>query len=110
MSKSKYKITAGLHYVITTGEPVFVRAVEDGSATVRRPVVGADGLRYDTEKFPVDELETKYEQVRRNIDVNVMNMELQQEAEERMYKLQEADLLGKQPQAKIPSPKMSLDS
>jgi hypothetical protein len=55
-------------------------------------------------------LETKYEQVRRNIDVDLMNMELRQEAEERLYKLQEADLLGKQPQAKNPSAKMSLDS
>jgi hypothetical protein len=110
MSKSKYKITAGLHYVITTGEPVFVKAVGDGAAICRRPVVGQDGLRYVEESFPVEELETKYEQVRRNIDVDLMNMELRQEAEERLYKLQEADLLGKQPQAKNPSAKMSLDS
>jgi hypothetical protein len=49
-------------HVRTTGEPVYVLEVAEGNASVRRPIMGQDGVRHETETFSLGELQTRDEQ------------------------------------------------
>jgi hypothetical protein len=50
----------------TTQEPVFVLAISNGLVTVRRPVMGNDGVKHLTEEFTLAELETEADRIERN--------------------------------------------
>jgi hypothetical protein len=121
MSKSKYTVIAGLASVKTTGEPVFVKGFElrsnlfgDGQervAIVIRPVVTQNGIDYRKEEIPVEELETRHEQVKRNIEFEQFVQTLRQESEAKRYalptELREALEKNGQPPALNPSTKVN---
>lgn len=90
MSRSKFKVTHGLAQVVTTAEPVFVNAVEDGVASITRPVVTPDGIVHLEEKFPLEQLETRYEEAKRKIELEEYVVSLRKEAEARVFALPEA--------------------
>lgn len=54
-----------LVYLKTTGEKVVVLGTTETGLSVRRPVVGTDGVRHLTETFQAAELETFDEQATR---------------------------------------------
>lgn len=98
MSKSKYKVTKGLAQVITTGEPVFVKGFgqrtdlfgdNETVATVIRPVVTQNGIEHKREEIPLEELETRHEQFKRNLEFDSFARGLQEEAEAKRYALPE---------------------
>lgn len=78
MSKSKLKVQKGLAHVITTGEPVFVKGFGANTnlfgetepiAYIIRPVLTqTNGIEYRKEEIPLEELETRYEQAKRNVE------------------------------------------
>lgn len=49
-------------YLKTTGEAVFVLAIEDKEVSVRRPVFGQEGNTHRVEQFLLAELETAEDQ------------------------------------------------
>ena len=99
MSKSKFKVQPGLAFVITTGEPVYVLNITDGKADVVRPVTGEAGTRHEYEAFPLDQLETRHEQIKRNMEYAEYAEALRSEMEDRLIA---AAVQGK-PQANKPS-------
>jgi hypothetical protein len=68
LSKPKFKVQNGLAFVITTGEPVYVINIDNGKADVVRPVTGDHGTSHVYEAFPLDQLETRHEQIKRNME------------------------------------------
>lgn len=108
MSKSKLKVQKGLAYVITTGEPVFVKGfgtttnlfgdTETVAYVVRPVLTQLNGIEYRKEELPLEELETRYEQAKRNTEfeqsIATLRIALEEhiktlriEAEEKRYAL-----------------------
>ena len=92
MSRSNFKITPGeVAYVITTGEPVFVkRLVEEGShvlADITRPMVGTDGINHSDESWELEELETPLGRVKRELELNREIEKYKQKEFEKNYPL-----------------------
>ena len=102
MSKPKFKVTKGLAFVITTGEPVYVTGLEGDLATVTRGVGGENqGPTYIEETFPVEQLETRHEQIKRNMEYAEYAEELKIGMDRRLYQFAAEE--DKKPQAKVPS-------
>jgi hypothetical protein len=76
----------GIHCVKTTGERVFVleenvdKNTKQTIVTVRRPIVGKNGLFHQIETFRLDELETVNESLDRDLAEMVLKGEKQAEA------------------------------
>jgi hypothetical protein len=100
LSKSKSKVTTGLAFIKTTGEPVYVRDFDSRTdlfgqvipeAVVVRGVVTQNGIVHQTERFDVEQLETSYDQTRRNAQRTVEFEEtlqaLREKAETKRYAL-----------------------
>ena len=100
LTRSKFKVTEGLAQLITTGEPVYVRGFADAVlnpesespetikvAIVSRPVVTQNGIIHQEEEIPLVELETRFEQVKRNIEFEQYVQTLREEAEAKRYSL-----------------------
>lgn len=92
MSKSKSKITKGLAFVKTTGEPVYVlgfserRDLFNNVIPVANVVIGTvtqDGIQHKVEDFDVDMLETRYDQVKRDAERTVLFEQLLQTLREK---------------------------
>lgn len=86
----------GIHCVRTTGERVFVLSEDEDKntgktiVTVRRPVVGKNGLYHNIETFRVDELETIGESLDRDMAEMILKAKKQQEALKAARKEEEA--------------------
>lgn len=113
MSKSKYKVVKGAPaFVVITGEPVYVKELtatsphgdpEEGAKVVRA-VVTSEGIVYRHEYFPLEELETRFEQAKRHVEFEEFAEGLRRDAENRMYSLSPNQLKAvKAAQAKNPS-------
>lgn len=86
MSQSKFKVQKGLAYVITTGEPVYVKSFSaegnQTAANVVRAIVGHNGIYHEHESFPVEQLETRFSQGKRNADYEKFLVPLKVEIEQ----------------------------
>jgi hypothetical protein len=100
MSKAKYTVKKGLAQIITTGEPVFVKGFTTKEfpltqatsetreyAIVTRPVVTQNGIEYREEEFPLDQLETRFEQAKRTVEFESFVQDLREEATNKRYVL-----------------------
>jgi hypothetical protein len=88
MSRSFYKVTKGLAQVITTGEPVFVKEINNDYATVVRAIITQnDGIIHREELFPIDQLETRFAMAKRNVDFEQFVNELRQEAAGKQFSM-----------------------
>ena len=89
MARSKFKLPRnGIAQVIATGEPVFVKDYGTELATVTRAIVTQnDGIIYRDELFPVNQLETRYAQAKRNVELEEYVVGLRKQAEARMFAL-----------------------
>jgi hypothetical protein len=117
-TKSKFKVTRGLAHIVTTGEPVFVTDFvneqdEFGRTTtyakvIRAVVTGTDGIQHREERFPLEQLETRFEQAKRGVEFEAYIQELREEQEKKRYAMptgmkQALEDLASQRQATIPS-------
>jgi hypothetical protein len=90
-------IMTGIYCVKTTGERVFVLKTEEDKntfntiVTVRRPIVGKNGLYHSIEQFRVDELETVNESLDRDLAEMILKGEKQAEALKKARKEAEAN-------------------
>ena len=85
MSRSKFKVGKGLAQVITTGEPVFVKELDNEAATVVRAIVTPEGIVHREELFPVEQLETRFENAKRGVELEAYIMGLRREAEQKQF-------------------------
>jgi hypothetical protein len=86
------KVGRGLAFIILSGEPVFVNSIETTEAgflvaRTTRGVMGQDGINYRSETFPVEQLETRYSQLKRGVETDVLLMDLREAADEKRYSL-----------------------
>ena len=102
MSKPKFKVSKGLAFVITTGEPVYVQSIEGNNALITRPITTDEGIVHQEETFSLEQLETRHEQIKRNLEYSEYAEELKMEIEEKLYNL------SNKPQASNPSKLASL--
>jgi hypothetical protein len=87
LSEKKYKLSTGIAYVITTGEPVFIKSISGTVATVRRAIVGQNGLFYETEAFDTEELETPLKRDKRQIEQRAAAQEIIDQLEDKKFEL-----------------------
>jgi hypothetical protein len=77
-----------LAQVISTGEPVFVKDLDEESATVIRAIVTQnDGIVYREELFPIEQLETRFENAKRGVELEAYVVKLRRDAQEREFNL-----------------------
>jgi hypothetical protein len=87
----------GIHCVKTTGERVFVleetvdKNTDKTVVTVRRPIVGKNGLFHQIETFRKDELETVNESLDRDLAEMILKAKKQQDALKAARKEEEAN-------------------
>ena len=88
MSRSKFRVAKGLAQVISTGEPVFVKDIDAESATVVRAIVTQnDGIVYREELFPIEQLETRFENAKRAVELEAYVVKLRRDAQEKEFNL-----------------------
>jgi hypothetical protein len=88
MSRSYYKVTKGLAQVITTGEPVFIKEINNDFATVVRAIITQnDGIIHREELFPLDQLETRFSMAKRNVEFEEFVGELRKDAANRQFSM-----------------------
>lgn len=100
MSKAKYTVKKGLAQIITTGEPVFVKGFTTKAfplteatveireyAIITRPVVTQNGIEYREEEFPLEQLETRFEQAKRTVEFESFVQNLREDAANKRYVL-----------------------
>ena len=97
MSKAKYTVKKGLAQIITTGEPVFVKGFttrenlpfteREDYAVIVRPVVTQNGIEYRGEEFPLEQLETRFEQAKRTVEFESFVQDLREDAANKRYVL-----------------------
>ena len=97
MSKAKYTVKKGLAQIITTGEPVFVKGFttrenlpfteREDYAVIVRPVVTQNGIEYHEEEFPLEQLETRFEQAKRTVEFESFVQDLREDAANKRYVL-----------------------
>lgn len=102
MSKHKSKITKGPAQVVITGEPVYVKELftltdsttgdSTPAARVIRAKVGTEGLVYINDQFPVEELETRLDYTKRQMEYEQAVDKLRYENEQERYSLNDAQL------------------
>jgi len=87
LSRSKFKVTKGPAFFIAPGEPVFVKEVNGDTASVVRLVLTQNSSEYIDETYPVDQLETRYEQAKRAIEFEEFLQELREDAQKKRFAL-----------------------
>ena len=97
MSKAIYTVKKGLAQIITTGEPVFVKGFttrenppfteREDYAVIVRPVVTQNGIEYREEEFPLEQLETRFEQAKRTVEFESFVQDLREDAANKRYVL-----------------------